>query len=667
MGIASDLRFVILAALAGGFLAHFLKQPLLFGYIFAGVLVGPHTGGLTVERIEDIEKLAEIGVALLLFTLGLEFSFRELRALAKVAFIAAPLQILSCVWLGSTLLHAGGFSSSDALWIGAAIAVSSTMVVLKTLSSRDGSETPAGRAMLGILIAQDLAVVPLMLILPQLSAETVDTGALVAAAVKSILFLVMSYLAGTRVLPRLFTYIAIRGTRELFFLATLGVALGAGIVSYELGLSFALGAFVAGMLLSETEFNHQALSDMSGLRDLFALIFFVSVGMLFDPRFFFSHIGTVALLSGGILCAKALLTTLAIRCSGFMLDASVLAGMALAQLGEFAFVIANAGVAAGRLSQDSYSLVISITVVTMVATPILFRAGELLSDMLRSRQASDLPVDSAPRPEREGHVVIIGGGVVGQYVGRVLRALERPCVVIESDSEEARSMRNEGIDVIFGDGTKRVILEAAKVPASRLVVVSTTNDSILPHIVSEIKALKNDVPIVVRVEEGSDVEKVSSLDVREIVQPQAEVGLEMVRQALLSLGLAEGEIFTALGRLRAERYARAGSRQTESEKGETLLRAAALLEFVWIELSRASALCGSTLLALRLRERFGVSVVALVRNEEFSPAPNPDLVLTEGDLVGVLGTRAALESFRAAGFEHPNSDLVPCSENNSSH
>jgi CPA2 family monovalent cation:H+ antiporter-2 len=393
-----------------------------------------------------------------------------------------------------------------------------------------------------------------MLVLPQLSGERIDYLAIGSALAKSLAFLVGMYVAGTKLLPRIFTQIANQGSRELFFLSTLGFAFGAGFLSHQMELSFALGAFVAGMLLSETDFNHQALSDVSHLRDLFAVIFFVSVGMLFDPMFFVDHIGVVAALVGALLLAKACIIGLIVAVFGYGVSSALGVGFGLAQVGEFAFVIINVGRSTGDLSGESYSLMIAITVVSMILTPAVFAVGARVKRVMEKRSGSaSLDFESLPELERD-HVVIIGAGVVGRYVARVLGSLQRPYIVIESDYKIALQLRDSQVPVVFGDATRRPILEAAGVNQCALVVVTSTNDQILPVIISELKRIRRDAVVVVRVEEVEDLQMLASLSVQEIVQPQFEVALEMVRQSLLALKTDESEIFALLGQLRADRY-----------------------------------------------------------------------------------------------------------------
>jgi monovalent cation:H+ antiporter-2, CPA2 family len=641
MGIVTDLIYIVLAALVGGLVAQAVRQPLLLGYILAGVIVGPYTAGPTVERIHDIEKLAEIGVALLLFTLGLEFSFGELRRLVRITFVGTPIQIILCIVSSYLIAASLGYSTSDSLWIGATISLSSTMVVLKTLAARDALETDTGRVMLAILIAQDVAVIPLILILPQLAGESRDYALIATAALKSAIFLCGMYFAGTRILPWAFARVSRLGSRELSFLATLSIALGAGFVSYQLGLSFPLGAFVAGMLLSETDFSHQALSDVSGLRDLFGLIFFVSVGMLFDPQYFVENLGEVGVFTGGVIAAKALIIGGSIYLFGYGAATSVGAGMGLSQVGEFAFVIASVGSRSGQLSQESYSLMISVAVVSMVATPGLFWIGRRLTP---ARPKEEIGAGGAHGSRYlADHVVILGGGVVGQYLARVLAALHRPYVVVEADYKTVTRMRDRQTSVIFGDATHRSILESAAVPKARLVVITTTNDRILNTLLTELRALNKSIPIVVRVAEVDDIEEFSSHDVAEFVQPQLEVGMEMVRQSLLALGISEAEIFGTLAQLRAEGYQRVGL--TDEVRDERPLSASRLLKFSWFEVEAGSGLAGRSLREHAFRDDFGVSVAAVIRGQEFEPNPAPDFVIQKGDLVGLLGTDAQLTAF----------------------
>ncbi|MGA9536894.1 MAG: cation:proton antiporter, partial [Desulfobacterales bacterium] len=320
MGIATDIILLIVAAFFCGLLLQRLGQPLILGYIVAGIVLGPHTGGLTVSNIHDIELLAEIGIALLLFALGLEFSLKDLKPVKKVALIGTPIQMVITIGLGLGIGRLMGWDLKSSLWLGALISLSSTMVILKTLMNQGWLGTLSSKVMIGMLIVQDLAVVPLMIILPQLNNPAVGLSVIGFAALKAVAFIVAMVLLGTRLLPRLLMHIAKLGSRELFLLAITAIGLGVGYVTHMVGLSFAFGAFVAGMVLSESDYGHQALSDIIPLRDLFGLLFFSSVGMLLDPIFLWDHIGQVLFLVIAVAPARDLFSRSSPECSNIKMS-----------------------------------------------------------------------------------------------------------------------------------------------------------------------------------------------------------------------------------------------------------------------------------------------------------------------------------------------------------
>ena len=343
MGIAADIAIIVVAGLIGALIAQQLRQPLILGYILAGVMVGPFTGGVTVAEIHNIELLAEIGVALLLFALGIEFSLKELKPVRKIALIGTPIQILLTMAFGFGIGQLLGWEWDAALWFGGMIALSSTMITLKTLMNQGRLGTLSSRVMIGMLIVQDLAVVPLMIILPQLNQPGAGLSVLGMAALKAALFLFLMFFVGTRVIPILMARIASWNSRELFLLAITAMGLGIGYATYLFGLSFAFGAFVAGMVLSESDYSHQALSDIIPLRDLFGLLFFVSVGMLLDPAFLIANFGTILLVVLLIGVGKGLIFSILSRLFGYGNVVPLAVGLGLFQVGEFSFVLARVG------------------------------------------------------------------------------------------------------------------------------------------------------------------------------------------------------------------------------------------------------------------------------------------------------------------------------------
>jgi CPA2 family monovalent cation:H+ antiporter-2 len=375
MGIASDFVLVVLAALAGALVARALRLPLLVGYVAAGVMIGPHTAGPTVVQIHDIEVLAEIGVALLLFSLGLEVSPTDLKPVRKVALAGGAIQIvvtaLAAAIPAAWLL---GLGRTEAVWFGVMISLSSTMVVLKTLEARGYLHTLASRVMIGILIAQDLAVVPILVVLPQLG-KPVSGLSVLLPVVSSVAVLGVLAAVAMWVLPRLLKRILEWGSRELFLVAVVAIGVGAGAVTHAFGMSFALGAFVAGLMLSQSDVSRQALSDIEPVRDIFGLLFFVSVGMLFDPGFAIENAGRVAIMVCAVVLGKALILAPLTRAFGYKYFAPYIIGLGLAQIGEFSFVLARSGLGLGALSPSTYNLILTTTILTMAISPLVSLAA----------------------------------------------------------------------------------------------------------------------------------------------------------------------------------------------------------------------------------------------------------------------------------------------------
>ncbi|MFN5676487.1 MAG: cation:proton antiporter, partial [Roseiflexaceae bacterium] len=373
MGIAADIALIVVAAFLGGAVAQRLGQPLIVGYILAGIMVGPYTAGPTVVKIHEIELLAEIGVALLLFALGLEFNFRKLVRVKWIAFLGTPLQILVCMGCGWGIGQFLGWSDIASLWLGAIVALSSTMVLLKTLAAQGELGSISSRIMISMLIVQDLAFVPIMLVLTELNQPDGGVSALIGAIVRAGIFLVVMVVVGTRLMPAILHRISQWGSRELFLVAITALGLGVGYATYLAGLSFAFGAFVAGMVLSESEYSHQALSDIVPLRDIFSMIFFVSVGMLLDPRYVWQYGAVIAGLVVVIMLLKAAVFVAITRLFGYRDGIPVAVGIGLLQVGEFAFVLSRVARSQQVIDADQDNLILAVALVTMLLTPLVMR------------------------------------------------------------------------------------------------------------------------------------------------------------------------------------------------------------------------------------------------------------------------------------------------------
>jgi CPA2 family monovalent cation:H+ antiporter-2 len=648
VGIAGDIALILVAALLGGLVARRLGLPLILGYILAGVAVGPNTGGPTVSSVHDIELLAEIGVALLLFTIGLHFPLDELAPVRRVALFGTAAQMALTIAFGYGLGRLLGFGWQEAAWFGALLSLSSTAVVLKSLSEQGVMGTLSSRVIIGMLVAQDLAVVPLIIVLPELGSLGQGLSELGVAALRAAAFVAVMVVFGRRVLPWLMARVAAWNSRELFLISVVAIGLGVGYATYLFGLSFAFGAFVAGLVLSQSDYSHQALADVEPLRDVFAMLFFVSVGMLLDPAFLIQNAGTVALVVALVFAVKGLVFAGVVRAFGYGNIIPFAVGLGLFQVGEFSFVIARVGVEEGAISESSYSIVLSTAVITMSLTPFAMRLAPLLYGRWRERFPKEA-MSTFNLPERGlgDHVVIAGYGRVGSFVARLLARLDQPFVVVDPNPARADEARDSGYPVVYGDAGAEPVLEAAGVRRARLVIVTVPDPVGARLVVERARSINPNVHVVARTTTVEQLEELGRLGVYEAVHPESEAGLELGRQALSHLGVPAGDIQRFADEVRRELYAPITRQGTEGDLLAQLERASRQIETEWVRLPENSPLEGRTIGDLGVRTQTGASIVAIVRDDLVLAGPGPDVRFEPGDLVGVLGTREQRAAFVA--------------------
>jgi monovalent cation:H+ antiporter-2, CPA2 family len=670
LGIAGDIALILVAALLGGIVARRLGLPLILGYIAAGVLVGPNTFGPSVGNVHQIELLAEIGVALLLFTIGLHFSLRELTPVRRIAVLGTPVQMALTIafgyGLGRLLLDLGWVES---VWLGALLSLSSTAVVLKTLGEQGVLGTLSARVMIGMLIVQDLAIVPLLTVLPVLKDVGEGLPELGLALLKATVFIAAMLFLGSRVLPLLLARLAAWGSRELFLVSVVAIGLGVGYATYLFGLSFAFGAFVAGMVLSESDYSHQALAEVEPLRDVFAMIFFVSVGLLIDPAFLWERAGIIVLVVVLVLVVKGLIFGGVARAFGYGNIAPFAVGLGLFQVGEFSFLLAREGISEDAISQGTYSLVLATAAVTMALTPLAARLAPVLYGRYRRRFPREpLRTFNLPEGGLRGHAVVAGYGRVGSFVARLLSRLDKPFVVVEANPGRADEAREAGFPTVYGDAAAVPVLEAAGIGEARLIVL-TVPDAIAARLaVDRVKALAPNADVLVRAESIEQLEDLGRLGVYEAVQPELEAGLELARQALACFGVGAEEARNFADGVRRELYAPISVEDPEDDGFLARLRQASrAIEVEWVRLPEGGSdkggfgegvLLGRTIGDLGVRSETGASVLAVVRGEKVIPNPGADLQLEPGDAVGILGTPEQRAAFRALPRQRTQDDAA---------
>jgi CPA2 family monovalent cation:H+ antiporter-2 len=569
-----DLGAAVGAAVVGGAIAVRLRQPAVVGYLLAGVVIGPFTPGF-VGDVERIAVLADVGVVLLLFALGVQFSIRELARVQRVVLPAATLQIALVLGAGGLAATALGFDVRSALVIGACLSVSSTLVLLKALLERGEVDSLHGRAAIGWSIVQDIATIVFIVALPPLAGQDV-VGPFALALGKAAVFLAVAFFVGTRFLPWAFAAVARLGSSELFLLTVVATALLTAFVSSAVfGLSLALGAFVAGLLVSESDISHQAAAEVIPFRDLFAVLFFVSVGMLVDPAALAAQAPAVVVLVALAVGVKGGLSAALGRLRGMPLRSAVLLGAALAQVGEFSFILAEEGLERGMLDPEAYNVLLGTAVVSILVSPVVWRAADGLVARLERRAdagpagpAYEPPVPGAApttrtelafepdEAERRPGVVVLGAGRVGRVVVQAVRNRGFRCVVVDRDQRRLDDVARLGAATIYGDAANPEILHRCGLDRARVLVIAIGDPLTVRLAAERGRRINPAINIDVRARGRREVDELRRVGVARVADPEVEAALELARHALQRMGVSGPELVAILNGLRRDSYGR---------------------------------------------------------------------------------------------------------------
>ena len=562
--LAFDLLVVLLLALLGGFVARKLHQPLILGYVLAGMLFG----GVLLNFVHGqglITPLAEFGVALLMFSLGIEFSFSRLSRVKNIVFWGGVIQILSTILWGILIFPLLGFDFYPSLFLASCFSLSSTAVVTKILTERGELDSLPGEIMVGWLLIQDLAVLPMILILPQIAVlGTAGLSQLLLVIGKAAVFLFSTFVLGRTVIPRILQAVAALNSREILVITVVTLCLGAAFGTYALGLSFSLGAFLAGIIISESAQNHAVFSEVRPLRDIFSIIFFVSLGMLLTPSFLISHLGIILALMLAVIIIKFFIVLLLVFFMEYHFKVAFLVAAGLVQVGEFSFILARTGVTQNLISQEVYSLIISVALLTIVITPFLMSGAPRIHTRLNKLLASRFPkvhrllfarrMDQRVEEELsfDNHIVICGYGRVGGWFGRALELCQIPFVVIDYNQEVVRDLKNKGVPVVYGDPADIDVLNYAKVDKARIVVVAIPDRHTQELVISNALSLNPKINIVCRIHHQEDRPRLKALGVQTLIQPEFEASLSMIHRILQELGFDSVEVSGKIKRIKLE-------------------------------------------------------------------------------------------------------------------
>jgi CPA2 family monovalent cation:H+ antiporter-2 len=554
-----DLVIVLGVALVGGWIAQRLRMPVLVGYILAGIIIGPNTPGLTANE-DRVILLANLGIAFLMFALGVEFSLKHLLEVRRVAVVASAIQYPLTFLLGIGVAFAIGWEARPAVLMGGAFAISSSIVMIKILMGRGEALSPHGRIAFGMGVIQDLSLVPLIALLPLLTESDENLFKRLAISLGlAALALILVAVVGIRVVPWVLDRVAQTQSRELFLLAIVVIALGTAFASHEAGLSFALGAFLAGLVVSESDFDVHVLSEIIPLRDVFSTLFFVSLGMLLDPGLFADQPLAVALVVVSLVVGKTLISGAGFLTARVNPATATLAGLVTAQIGEFSFVLAGIGLDDHIIDRDQYGLIVAAALGSILLAPFVINLAPFLAPIaavlpgIPGRESS-ITADDPGHQELRRHVIICGYGRVGRTLGDALARRGLQFVVIEINPAIARDLRQQGIIVLYGDSSAEAVLRRAGAADARSIAVTTPNLVTALATTRMARRMNPGLDITTRANTFAEVDELRESGASEIVQPEFEAGLEFVRHVLRRQGVSSREAQSAVNRRRSQFY-----------------------------------------------------------------------------------------------------------------
>jgi len=628
------------AAVLGAVAARAIGQPPILGFVLAGLVIGPFTPGPSVSDMHTFELFAEIGVVLLMFSIGIEFSLRDLLRVKWVALIGGPLGILLTIALAVAIGTALGWPLLQSVVVGSVVSVASTMVLARLLLERGELHSTHGRVMIGISLVEDLAVVVLTVLLPALGA--LEPGRFLAignALLRAVVILVpFAYLAA-KVVPRLMTRVAATGSDELFLLVVLAMGLGTAALTQAVGLSTALGAFLAGLLISGSDYAHETLARLLPLRDVFVSVFFVTIGALTDPMTVLGNLPLLGAIVALVLVGKLVVRALVVSVFGYPLTTALLVGVGLSQIGEFSFVLVQVARDAGHVGADVYNATLAASLLTLLANASLVRyAPGWINTLLRLDMS---PASSPPSAFAIHHAVLCGFGRVGSALGEALETFGIPFTVVERDPEVIRELRARGVPCLFGDAGHRALLLHAGATSATLVVVALPDIGPTERAVRVARFVNPKVPILARAHGRQEAEALRRLGATEVIQPEVEASATLIRHALATLGLPKQRAIDYLERFREAMLT------GHVDGPESPVPLPAVHEVTLGD----GRLADQSLREARIRERFGVTVVALVRRDGVIFNPTPETILRTGDVLRVFGLADQIAAFTEAAQE----------------
>ena len=642
--ILSDIIVICGLALSVTYLCNRFGIPAIVGFLFTGIISGPHGLGL-IKEIHVVEQFAEVGVVCLLFTIGLEFSIDSLLQIRTIAVVGGALQVLvttlACAWLGATF----GLEYNQAIFFGLLVSLSSTAIVLQILQRTGDISAPHGRMSLGILIFQDIAVIPMTLIIPLLAGDAASaTSTMITLVVKAIGVFLIVIAAAKWFIPQALYRVATLKDRELFFLGIVFIGLGIAWITSLAGLSLALGAFLAGLIISESDYGHRALGSVIPFRDLFTSFFFVSIGMLLDLKFFAGRPVTIILAAAGILAIKFFTSGLPAIILGFPLKTAILAGLALCGIGEFAFVLLASGFKLKVVDSSFYQSFLGISILTMIVSPFLIGRGSMFADRLNSLPLPEklkTGLRKATEPDDENglfnHLIIVGYGLNGRHLYQASKVANIPVKIIEMNPETVRKEKAKGVPIFYGDAAQEAVLEHAKVHEARSMAIVISDPSATRRVVETAKRLNPSLFVVSRTRYVTEMDPLLDLGADVVIPEDYEASVEVLNHVLTRYFVPREDIEKFVAQVRSDHYGLLRSLTPGEINACSLELHIPDTDITTIRVHDGSPLANKTLSRLDLRKEHGVTVLAIRRGANIVGNPGADDLIMPEDSIIVMG------------------------------
>lgn len=652
MPLLQDILILLGFSIVIVFVLQRLKLPSIIGFLLTGVIIGPY-GLSLIKAVGQVETLSEVGVILLLFVIGMELSIKQLVSIKKTVFIGGFLQVGLTVGVAALVYNLLGNSWNESVFVGFLFSLSSTAIVLKTLQDRQEISAPHARNALAILIFQDIIVVPMMLVTPMIAGESSDVITdILMLLVKSVIVVALTYISARFVVPRLMHAVAKTNSKELFLLVTITLCFAIAFLTAEIGLSLALGAFIAGLIISESEYSHQATSIILPFRELFTSFFFVSVGMLLNLSFFQSNIPSILVLVLIVLILKSSVTAIAVAILKYPTKTAILTGLALFQVGEFAFILSKIGIEYNLLTPQTNQYFLSVSIVSMILTPFVIIFSEKIANKVLGikkrlglkRELHSSDIEESVEANLENHLVIIGYGINGSNLAKAATASNIPFIVIETNAEIVKREKAKGLPIIFGDATNDHILETVHLSRARAAVIAISGNIDTQNIIKNIRSISDSLYLVVRTRYVKETSELLALGADEVIPEEFETSIQIFEHILHNFLVPEDDIVQLIHKVRADNY-----QMFKGElKGPKTYRTSELADFNIRSLrmsSDSNKFLGKPLRELDLRAIYGINILAIKRKDELLESVQPDEILNQGDIIYIQGNQSKVEEF----------------------